>query len=135
MLAGKRKIKCRMCGACCNHVAVEIDKPLTPEDRDAITWYLMHRNVKVFVDHEGDWYIEFYARCDGLGRKNQCRIYESRPDICKDYDPSDCVRGNPCEGEKISFTKREEFLEYLKSEDREKTRKKKQSKNVKSAAR
>ena len=107
------KIPCKRCGMCCRHIAIEIDKPKTKEDRDAIEWYLLHENVKVFIDHDGDWFVEFATKCKALSNGNHCKVYKNRPGICQDYNPEECVQGNPCAAEKVVFNTREEFLNYL----------------------
>ena len=66
-----------------------MDKPSTKRDYDDIRWYLMHENIIVFVE-EGDWYIQFQTRCRNLGADNLCTIYETRPEICREYQPRDC---------------------------------------------
>jgi Fe-S-cluster containining protein len=78
-------------GQCCNHVAVPIDKPTTKDDFGDIRWYVAHENVQVFVE-EGNWYICFLSPCRFLSKDYRCRIYESRPKICRDYDPENCER-------------------------------------------
>ena len=83
-------VLCEHCtAACCRYVALPIDKPRSARDYDDIRWYLMHTGVSVFVE-EGDWYIQFETTCKNLGADNRCRIYESRPAICRDYEPGVC---------------------------------------------
>ncbi len=45
---------CRFCGACCRHVAIEIDTPEDTDDYEDIYWYLLHENIKVFVTEKDD---------------------------------------------------------------------------------
>ena len=86
-------ILCEHCpAACCRHIALPIDKPANKRDYDDIRWYLMHKDVSIFVE-EGDWYVQFQARCSNLGTDNLCQIYESRPEICRDYEPGECDYG------------------------------------------
>jgi Fe-S-cluster containining protein len=81
---------CRKCDAlCCRYVALPIDKPKTPGDFNDIRWYLLHENVEVFVE-EGDWYVEFKARCKALGPDRLCKVYETRPRICRQYKTGSC---------------------------------------------
>ncbi|MFQ5590813.1 MAG: YkgJ family cysteine cluster protein [Phycisphaerae bacterium] len=83
-------ILCEHCtAACCRYVAVPLDKPRSRKDYDDIQWYLMHEGISVFVE-DGDWYIQFQARCRNLGSDNMCTIYASRPRICRDYEPGGC---------------------------------------------
>jgi hypothetical protein len=54
---------CSSCGECCTYIATQIDDPQSFRDYDQIHWYLTHENVQVYVDWEGDWYLEFLTRC------------------------------------------------------------------------
>lgn len=44
----------------------------------------MHENVVVWMD-DGDWYLEVRTRCKNLLPDNKCAVYETRPQICRDY--------------------------------------------------
>lgn len=83
-----------MCNAsCCRYFALEIDKPKTKQEFDYIRWYLVHEGVAVWVD-DGDWYLEVRTVCRHLQHDNTCGIYETRPQICRDYGlPGE----DPCE--------------------------------------
>jgi Fe-S-cluster containining protein len=107
---------CRACGAkCCQHVAMHIEKPACKRDYDNIRWFLMHENVSVFQDHEGDWLVEFKTRCSHLRKDNGCDNYSSRPNVCRDYPPVDM----PCEYDsddptyKIRFETSRQFEKWL----------------------
>ena len=83
-------ILCEHCAAaCCRYLALPIDKPKKQRDYDDIRWYLMHEGVTIFVE-EGDWYIQYQTRCKNLGEDNRCMVYETRPGICRDYEPGSC---------------------------------------------
>jgi Fe-S-cluster containining protein len=84
-------------------MAVAVDVPETEEDFDDVRWYLLHRNVRVLIDPEDDWYVAFDTPCERLGKDGQCLDYENRPELCRDY-PHD---GEPCEFEGGIFV--EEF--------------------------
>jgi Fe-S-cluster containining protein len=81
-------------------VALEIDPPKSKEDWREIVWYVLHKGVRVFKE-DGDWYVEFAGDCDALTPKGLCRVYEERPDICRDYDAETCVKHG--EGEHYEF--------------------------------
>lgn len=85
---------CHLCTAsCCRYFALEIDKPKTKRDFDHIRWYLMHEGVVVWAQ-DGDWYLEVRTTCRHLQQDNTCGIYETRPQICRDYGlPGE----DPCE--------------------------------------
>ena len=83
-------ILCEHCAAaCCRYLALPIDKPTSARDYDDIRWYLLHKGVSVFVE-DGDWYVQFQARCRALGSDNLCAAYETRPHICRQYMPDSC---------------------------------------------
>jgi Fe-S-cluster containining protein len=83
-------ILCEHCSAaCCRYLAIEIDKPTTARDYDDIRWYLMHEGISVFVE-DGEWYLQIQTRCKNLLANNLCGIYETRPQICREYEPGDC---------------------------------------------
>lgn len=83
-------IACEHCAAaCCRYLALPIDKPKSARDYDDLRWYLMHEDVSVFVE-EGEWFVQFQTRCRNLGADNRCTIYDSRPEICREYEPGVC---------------------------------------------
>lgn len=105
---------CKGCGACCTYVTIQIDEPKEPLDYDTIVWYLLHRNVRVVLDSEGDWLVEFHTPCKKLEPGLHCGDYENRPGICEDFDPGDCHGKAMTEGEKLGFDDAESFKKYLK---------------------
>ena len=94
-LQGWREVRmgsvlCEHCAAaCCRYIALPIDKPRTRRDYDDIRWYVMHEGISVFVE-EGDWYIQIKTTCKNLQADNRCGIYQTRPEICREYEPGDC---------------------------------------------
>lgn len=86
------KHPCHRCGECCNYVAVEIDNPSAFRDYDNIFWYLTHRNISVYVDWEGDWYIEFESPCEHLTPGKTCGIYADRPHMCSSFSWNECEK-------------------------------------------
>ncbi len=83
-------VACEHCtGECCHYVALAIDKPTTQRDFDDIRWYLMHEGVIIFVE-EGAWYLQFRAVCRNLRTDFKCGVYETRPQICREYKATDC---------------------------------------------
>ncbi len=87
---------CKECGGtCCRHIALQIDKPTSKQDYDNIRWYLLHKDVTVAIDHDGDWMLEFASDCVRLGSDKMCTRYSDRPKICRDYPKPE----NNCEFE------------------------------------
>ena len=86
----KGEILCQHCTAkCCQYFALQIDEPTAREDFDFIRWYMVHGTVSVFVE-DGTWYLMVHNRCDHLMDDNRCGIYDTRPQICRDYSTDNC---------------------------------------------
>jgi len=76
---------CHLCNAsCCRYFALQIDEPLDDEGYDHVRWYLMHEGTVVWVQDD-EWYLEVRTQCRHLQPDNSCGIYETRPQICRDY--------------------------------------------------
>ncbi len=81
---------CQYCTAkCCRYFALPIDTPETRADFDFIRWYLLHDRASVFVD-DGTWYLLVHTTCKHLQADHRCGIYETRPQICRDYTTDAC---------------------------------------------
>lgn len=81
---------CEFCDAkCCRYFALPIDKPSTFEEFDYVRWYLLHERASVFVE-DGDWFLLVHTPCKELGPDNRCQIYETRPQICREYSTTRC---------------------------------------------
>ncbi|MDJ0785799.1 MAG: YkgJ family cysteine cluster protein [Myxococcota bacterium] len=105
---------CFDCSRCCRYVAVEIDKPSTMKEYDHLYWYLYHGGISVFIDWEGDWFIQFETKCDHLTAQGMCGIYERRPAICKDFDWRECEQNVKEEAaEKHLFRNADDFTRWF----------------------
>ena len=91
---------CHECSAlCCRYYALQIDTPETEEDFEALRWYLMHGSTWIWVD-EGDWYLQVEQVCTNLGPGNECLVYDTRPQICREYGLPEVSHGEdepPCD--------------------------------------
>lgn len=74
---------------CCKYYSLPLERPTTDRDFDDIRWYLMHEDSHVYK-HEGAWYLLVLRRCKYLRPDNLCGNYDHRPEICREYDPTDC---------------------------------------------
>jgi uncharacterized protein len=84
------EVLCTYCGAkCCRYFAFPIDKPTEWQDFDYLRWYLLHEQASIFVE-EDCWYLLVHSPCKNLGEDNRCGIYETRPQICRDYTTANC---------------------------------------------
>jgi Fe-S-cluster containining protein len=52
-------------------------------------WFLLHDRATVFKEDD-DWYLLVHTECEHLQSDNRCGIYETRPQICRDYTTKDC---------------------------------------------
>jgi Fe-S-cluster containining protein len=87
---------CHLCTArCCKYLALQIDTPTTPTDHDQIRWFMLHHGVVVWMQ-DGEWYLEVHNPCKHLQPDNRCGIYDTRPQICRDYGLPDGDEA-PCE--------------------------------------
>ncbi len=81
---------CDHCTAkCCHYFALPIDQPHSRKDFDYIRWYLLHDRATVFVEDES-WYLLVHTTCQHLQSDHRCGIYETRPQICRDYTTDEC---------------------------------------------
>jgi Fe-S-cluster containining protein len=84
------EVLCDHCTAkCCKYFALPMDRPQTRKDYDFIRWFLLHDRAGVFVE-DGTWYLLVNTRCKHLLEDNRCGIYQTRPEICREYTTDDC---------------------------------------------
>ncbi|MEC7564172.1 MAG: YkgJ family cysteine cluster protein [Planctomycetota bacterium] len=84
------EVLCDHCSAkCCKYFALPIETPVDQEDFDFIRWYVLHDLVTVFAEDD-DWYIMVHTTCRHLQSNHLCGIYETRPQICRDYNTENC---------------------------------------------
>jgi len=105
---------CAKCGAkCCTYFCFEIDEPTDYDEFEDIRWFLLHHDVSVHVD-DGDWFISIGNRCRMLGLDNECMAYETRPTICRTYNPAKCDHTDGDYGYDAEFTTAEELEAYAR---------------------
>ncbi|MBC7853908.1 MAG: YkgJ family cysteine cluster protein, partial [Pirellulaceae bacterium] len=81
---------CDHCTAkCCRYFALPIDTPASREVYEYIRWFLLHERASIFVD-DGTWYLLVHTPCRHLQANNMCGIYQSRPQICREYTTDGC---------------------------------------------
>ncbi len=74
------------------YVTVPLDSPRSKSQKDLFRWYLLHQNVEIYIDHDRQWQILFKTPCNKLLDNGMCSIYETRPQICRDYQADACSR-------------------------------------------
>jgi Fe-S-cluster containining protein len=84
------EVLCSYCPAkCCKYFAMPIEKPKAWRDYEFIRWFLLHDKASIFTEN-GDWFLLVHTKCKHLRDDNLCGIYETRPDICRDYTTKNC---------------------------------------------
>lgn len=87
---GPEEVLCSFCAAkCCRYFALPIDKPDDWRQFDFMRWFLLHQYASVFVDNN-DWYLLVHTPCKHLNAAHLCGIYETRPQICREYTTERC---------------------------------------------
>jgi len=83
-------ILCEHCSAkCCRYFALPIDEPTELTEFEYIRWFLLHDHATVFVE-DGTWYLLVHTPCKHLQQDNRCGIYNTRPQICREYSTKNC---------------------------------------------
>ena len=113
------KNPCDGCSQCCEYIALEIDEPDLKKKKDVgeIKWYLLHKDVWVFIDNDDTWNIQFNTKCEKLDDKGMCGDYENRPYICRQHSPENCERYGDGDSFKFLFKTKEEFEQWLESRE------------------
>ena len=105
---------CHACGAtCCRYVAVALEPPRGEDDRDLIHWYLSHTDVCIYIDKDEDWWIQVGTACRHIAAEGACGIYESRPQLCRNYGSDACERADQDGDNVAEFTTVEEFEHFF----------------------
>ncbi|MFP6694508.1 MAG: YkgJ family cysteine cluster protein [Pirellulales bacterium] len=85
-----RQVLCDHCTAkCCRYFALPLETPDTLKDFEYIRWYMLHGETTIFCEDD-DWYLMVHNKCDHLQPDQRCGIYETRPQICRDYSTNEC---------------------------------------------
>jgi uncharacterized protein len=86
----KDECLCDYCTAkCCRYFAMPIETPEDLTDFEYMRWFLLHERATVFKEDD-DWYLLVHTVCRHLQDDNRCGIYETRPQVCRDYSTNDC---------------------------------------------
>jgi len=84
------QVLCEFCTAkCCRYFALPIETPEKLSDFEYVRWYLLHDRATVFVE-EDTWYLLVHTVCKHLQDDHRCGIYETRPQICREYTTDQC---------------------------------------------
>lgn len=81
---------CDHCTAkCCRYFALPMETPTERADFEYLRWFLLHDFATAFTEDE-TWYLMVHTTCKHLRPDNRCGIYDTRPQICRDYTTDDC---------------------------------------------
>jgi Fe-S-cluster containining protein len=81
---------CEHCTAkCCQYIAVPYETPDERADMEYIRWIVLHQGATFFKEDE-DWYLLVHTKCTKLQSDNRCGVYDTRPQICRDYTTENC---------------------------------------------
>ncbi|HRF00262.1 MAG TPA: YkgJ family cysteine cluster protein [Pirellulaceae bacterium] len=81
---------CEYCTAkCCRYFALPMDTPETFREFEFVRWFLLHDRATVFVEDD-IWYLLVHTTCKHLRADHRCGIYETRPQICREYTTEAC---------------------------------------------
>ncbi len=88
--------KCSFCPGtiCCTYFTEQVDTPRSKKDFDHLLWQLSHANTQLYKDEEG-WFLLVNNKCTHLQSNGQCGIYETRPQVCRDYSNDFCESDEP----------------------------------------
>jgi len=109
----KEELTCDDCCDCCLYIAIEVDKPTCKKDYSDFFWYLLHRDISVFIDHDNSWNLEIRNPCEALDENKMCSIYEERPVICRKYSLDTCTTHSTGEYYKEKFDTPDDLKRYL----------------------
>ena len=108
------EVLCQYCPAkCCRYFALPIETPSKFKDYEFIRWYLLHERATIFTEDE-DWYLLVHTKCRHLGDDHRCGIYETRPQICRDYSTDSCEYEDDWTYERY-FETPEQIYEYAEA--------------------
>lgn len=108
--------KCSYCtnSKCCTYITQQVDTPRSKQDFDHLLWQLSHRDVQLYKDEDG-WFLLVNNPCTHLRKGGLCGIYETRPQVCRDYTNDFCEFDESAEeGFELFFDGYDALLKYCK---------------------
>jgi len=109
--------KCGYCYGtkCCSYITQQIETPRSKADFDLMLWQISHRSVRFYQDDDG-WFLLIDTQCLHLEPDGACGIYETRPQICREYSNDYCEFDAPAEdGFKRYFDSYDSLLTYCRN--------------------
>lgn len=82
--------ECERCPAlCCKDLSIRILRPRTKQEIEDLKWQLRFDTVRIYIRGRR-WYQLIKGRCMYLDENDRCKIYDERPDMCRNHNPPDC---------------------------------------------
>ena len=77
-------------------------------------WQISHGDIDIYKDEDG-WFLLINNRCMHILPGGGCGIYETRPQVCRDYSNDYCEYDEPAEKHfELHFTSYDSLLKYCK---------------------
>lgn len=108
--------KCGFCtnSKCCTYLTQQIPTPRSKHDFDHLLWQISHRDVQVYKDEDG-WFLLVNNTCLHLQKDGRCGIYDTRPQVCREYSNDYCEFDAPAEdGFELFFADYAALLAYCR---------------------
>lgn len=108
--------KCSFCvgSKCCTYFTEQLETPRSKHDFDHMLWQVSHENTQIYKDEDG-WFLLVNNKCTHLQSDGACGIYDSRPEVCREYDNDYCEYDSPAEeGFELFFEDYASLLKYCK---------------------
>ncbi len=109
--------KCSRCigSKCCTYTTEGLGiTPRSKSDFDHLLWQISHEGVELYKDEDG-WFLLLQGKCEHLKENGACSIYNTRPQICRDYENDWCEYDTPAEKHfDLYFRNYHELLKYCK---------------------
>lgn len=108
--------KCSFCtnSKCCTYATEQLATPRSKHDFDHILWQISHRDIQVYKDEDG-WFLLINNACTHLLPGGGCGIYDTRPQVCREYSNDYCEYDEPAEKNfELFFPDYASLLRYCK---------------------
>lgn len=90
--------KCSFCvnTKCCTYITEQLETPRSMSDFEHLLWQISHRDIQIYKDEDG-WFLLINNPCTHILPSGQCGIYETRPNVCREYSNDYCEYDAPAE--------------------------------------
>jgi len=108
--------KCSRCigSTCCTYATEALGSMRSMADFDHLLWQVSHQHIEAYKDEDG-WFLLIRGDCEHLQENGACAIYETRPQVCRDYSNDWCEYDAPAEASfQLYFTNHAQLLAYCR---------------------